>query len=138
MVQEIDTRAPSWSVAFRHWLIAGFFLPLGIFSLLSIVWRLMGLSFLSGEIADLFITPFLFWFGARASAVHILKSQQINDSNEIARLSLIYLCIISGGARIYSLFYNTSFDALLMVNELAFVVSAVAYYYASKKYFKQS
>ena len=127
-----------WQVAFIHWLVAGFLIPFVVFSLASLLWRSLGLSFITAEIIDVALALLVLWLGVRFSISQMVRKYSGINLVEIAKLSLVYVIVVSGGARIYSLFYTTSFDLMLAINWVGFVLSTITFYLATRKGYRVS
>lgn len=128
-------QSASWNIAATHWLTSGFVIP---FILTFVIALILGFVFGKdiGEgatliaVASIIYSPLVYWLGVMYSARYVNKKYFIKDSNEIAKLSTIYLIVVGGGFRLFKIINGSG----LTVEHIGFILAVVAFYIASKKY----
>lgn len=123
----------NWYIATTHWLTSAFAIPLILgFIFLYII----GYIYINYKInMALLIVPFyplVYWLGAKYSASYLNRTYIIKDSNDIAKKATIIAVIIGGIYRLLQIM-----GGKITIEQLAFVLSMIAFYFASKKYIKQ-
>ncbi len=124
-----------WYIATTHWLTAGFAVP---FLIALIIGAPLTLAFADNPKLLMPILMLLslvsIWLGVIYSSKYVNKTYIIKDANKVVTQSTIILVLIGGGFRLWKLLQT----GILTYESIAFVGVVLIFYFASKKYIKNS
>ena len=132
-------QASSWYIAATHWLtviITSYIFGIIVVLLLISIFKIEEDGVFAG-ILDSLLLVVIIYFSVRYTAKFINKRYIIENSKKVVNLATIYLLIIPGISRIYSLF-TEGFDLVSIIGFIAFVVILIIFYITSKKYIRSN
>lgn len=133
--------SPDWKIALNHWFWFMFVFQFFINGfLISYLIHLSGINYYVSSILTIITTPLVYMIGAICVSIFIKNKYKIYNTNEIIRLSIYILVIVSGGAKLYSLvlvlfnFVNWTSVYIITTQLIGFFLGVFVFYYFSKKY----
>ena len=129
----------SWNIAATHWLTSGFAIPFVLTLIITLIIKVIFNKDVDSATAlivsvSVIYLPLVYWLGVMYSARYINKKYFVENSNEIAKLSTIYLIVVGGGFRLFQIINGSG----LTIELIGFVLAVIVFYLASRKYIKNS